>query len=314
VLDRTSVDWEGIFVGLVTPFDKDGALDDRAFAEVVELAITEGVDGLLVTGDTGEWWTLTDVERTRLYKVAVSQARGRVPVVAGTASISTSTVIDLMRAAKDFGCEGALVPPPPYGLPKEKEIIHHYGRIAQAIDFPIMLYNNPRRVGRSLTPNLIATLADVPSVVAIKDSQSDPDAQEELLLACRDKIRYFGGPAYLLNRFVPLGSSGTVQSYVGQLSAADEAGFYWAVKRGETQRIEASLQRPVMSPRLNHLMWEEAGMFPATLKEAMNLLGRPGGYPREPLLPLAGAERDHLRLGLENLGFQLNLGLAQGSR
>lgn len=299
-MDRNSVAWEGYFIALVTPFKRDGDLDERAFQEVIELAIENKVDGVVAAGCTGEWWTLSDAERVRVFELAVQQVRGRVPVIAGTAAIATSTAIKLTRAAQAAGCEGVLLTAPPYALPREREILHYFQRVSDAVKLPVMLYNNPNRIRRVLTPELVAQLSDIETVVAIKDSSGDVDMQERTLAACTAKIRYFMGGMQGAARLVAKGCLGFVNSEVAQLMGSEGSDVYRALKRGDTARAQTLLPDATVKA-IHHMLWEEAGMFPASLKEAMNLLGRPGGYPREPLLPLTDDEREQLRSRLAQL-------------
>ncbi len=302
-MDRTSVAWEGYFIAMVTPFTRAGDLDERAFQAVVELAIENKVDGVVAAGCTGEWWTLSDAERGRVFQLAVQQARGRVPVIAGTAAIATSRAISLTRMAKDAGCSGALLTAPPYALPREREIVHYFQSLSDAVKLPVMLYNNPNRVRRVLTPELVSRLADIDTVVAIKDSSGDLEMQERTLDACTDRIRYFMGGTTGAERLVKKGCLGFVDSWVAQLLGSEGSDFYRALKAGDTARAR-DLVPDAKAKAVHGMLWDEAGMFPASLKEAMNLLGRPGGYPREPLLPLADDERDVLRARLQQLNIR----------
>ena len=302
-MDRTSVAWEGYFIAMVTPFTREGDLDERAFQGVVELSIENKVDGVVAAGCTGEWWTLTDAERVRVYQLAVQQARGRVPVIAGTAAIATSRAIAMTRAAKEAGCAGALLTVPPYALPREREIMHFFQSLSDAVKLPVMLYNNPNRVRRVLTPELVVRLAEIDTVVAIKDSSGDLEMQEKTLLACTDKLRYFMGGTTGAERLVKQGCLGFVDSWVAQLAGSEGSEFYRALKAGDVARAR-NLVPDEKAKAVHGMLWDEAGMFPASLKEAMNLLGRPGGYPREPLLPLDDAEREQLRARLQQLNIR----------
>ncbi|MDP6604320.1 MAG: dihydrodipicolinate synthase family protein, partial [Rhodospirillales bacterium] len=172
-MDKSSVDWHGSWVALVTPFDGDGAIDEVGFARNVDLCIQGGVDGVLVSGCTGEFWALTDAERVRLFGLCVEAAAGRVPVIGGTGAIRTPDAIALSVAAKDAGCAGVMVMPPFFVKPSAADIVAHYEAISGAVDIPILLYNIPANNVNPLTPELVDRLADVESVVAIKESSLD---------------------------------------------------------------------------------------------------------------------------------------------
>lgn len=301
-MDRNSITWEGNLLPIVTPFKEDESLDEQALADAVDLGLANGSDGIIVAGCTGEWWTLTDDERVRVFEIVVKQTAGRIPVIAGTSAVSTANVITLTQAAKDVGCDGAMVTAPPYALPLEREIVTHFERISEAVAFPIMLYNNPRRLHRWLTPELVDRLADVNTVVAIKDSSGDFEMQKKTLAICSDRIRYFDG---IKNGeyFVANGASGFTDSTIPQLLGDQASRYYWLLKDGKIDEARAAIDLQQWQ-ELHDLTWGEAGMFPAALKEAMNMIGRPGGFPRDPLLPLNEQEKEVMRTRLGELGVQ----------
>jgi 4-hydroxy-tetrahydrodipicolinate synthase len=309
-MDRNSVNWEGYFLAMVTPFTRDGDLDEPALREVTELAIANGVDGLVPAGCTGEWWTLTDEERGRVFRAVVEQTRGRATVIGGACAIATSKAIELTRLAQETGCDGAMLTAPAYALPKEREIVHYFERISDAVTFPIMLYNNPNRVRRALSPELVSRLADIDTVVAIKDSSGDPDLQERTLAACTDRIRYFIGGTRNAARLVPKGCLGFVDSAIAHIAGDEGSRYYRALKAGDVALAD-TLVPDTLATEIHDLLWEDAGMFPASLKEVMNLLGRPGGYPREPLLPLTDEEREVARARMREIGIGAAVGAAR---
>jgi len=143
--------FEGVFTALLTPF-RDGALDERALPELVELQIAAGVQGLVPCGSTGEAATLSHAEHQRVVEVVVAAARGRVQVVAGTGSNSTSEAIQLTRHAKDAGADGALLIPPYYNKPTQEGIVAHYIEIARQAAFPLLVYNVPGRTASNIQP------------------------------------------------------------------------------------------------------------------------------------------------------------------
>lgn len=300
-MDRTSVDWEGYLLAMVTPFTADGALDEPGFRTVIDIAIENDVDGLVPVGCTGEWWTLSDAERVRLYQIAAEQAAGRVPVIAGTAAFSTKKAIEMTQAAKDAGCDGALLTAPPYALPLEREIVTFFQRISDAVSFPIVLYNNPNRVRRALTPEIVDKLADIENVVAIKDSSGDIDMQLKTLDVCKERIRYFQGGTKNAHRLVSAGSLGFIDSVIAHVSGNQGSRFYRELRDGNVDDA-LKLVDPDWAIELHDLFWGEAGMFPASLKEAMVLTGRPGGPPRDPLLPVTDDEREIMKKRLSELG------------
>jgi 4-hydroxy-tetrahydrodipicolinate synthase len=300
-VDLNSVNWEGYFLAMVTPFTSQGKLDEDGFRKVTDIAIENEVDGIVPVGCTGEWWSLTDAERVRLYQIAAEHTAGRVPVIVGTAAFSTKKAIEMTQAAKDAGCDGAMLTAPPYALPLEREILTFFQRISDTVDFPIVLYNNPNRVRRALTPDIVDQLANIENVVAIKDSSGDIDTQLRTLDVCRDRIRYFQGGTKNAHRLVPAGSLGFVDSTIAHVSGNQGSRFYRELKNGNIDEA-LKIVDPQWAIELHDLFWGEAGMFPASLKEAMVLVGRPGGPPRDPLLPITDEEREIMKRRLSELG------------
>lgn len=164
----------GSIPALVTPF-RDGRVAEDTFAEFVEWQIGEGSNGLVPCGTTGEVATLTHDEQHRLFKVAVAQARGRVPVIAGCGSNNTATVIEHLRSAREAGADAALVVIPYYNKPSQAGLIAHFSFLAEHGELPMVLYNVPGRTVTDLLPETVCELAEkYPDViVAIKDASED---------------------------------------------------------------------------------------------------------------------------------------------
>ncbi|MBV8912867.1 MAG: dihydrodipicolinate synthase family protein [Acetobacteraceae bacterium] len=135
--------FRGVVPALTTPFRKDFSLDDDGFARLVDCVISDGVDGLLVNGCTGESWSLTAEERFVVFQTAVEVAGGRVPVIAGCSAITAAEVIGKVRQAEKAGCTYAMVSPPWYVMPGPAEIAAHYEQVLAATEIPILLYNIP---------------------------------------------------------------------------------------------------------------------------------------------------------------------------
>jgi 4-hydroxy-tetrahydrodipicolinate synthase len=143
--------FQGVLTALVTPF-RDGAVDERALQELVEGQIAAGVDGLVPCGSTGEAATLSHAEHRRVVEVVVAASRGRVPVLAGTGSNSTSEALELTRHAKEAGADGALLISPYYNKPTQEGIVAHYAEVARQTAFPLVVYNIPGRTASNILP------------------------------------------------------------------------------------------------------------------------------------------------------------------
>jgi 4-hydroxy-tetrahydrodipicolinate synthase len=292
---------KGVIPAVTTPFNEDSGLNLPAFRELVEAVTGDGVHGILVGGCTGESWSLTDDERVALFSAAAQQVHGRIPIVAGCGATSAREAIVKVRQAETAGCDFAMVQPPWYILPGEDEILEYYRKILAASKLPIVLYNIPRRTGVGLSVKMVERLADDPKVVAIKESSKDFLVLSEMIRRVGDRIAVFAGYANLL------GLAALTEGAVGYMDSSTPVlgrrsiEFYECVLRGDLSRAR-DLQKQMS--RLNAGFFG-LGTFPAGVKAALELLGRPGGWTREPIKPLDLTQREMLRGVLVKAGLLL---------
>jgi 4-hydroxy-tetrahydrodipicolinate synthase len=290
VMDRSTVDWQGYWVAAPTPFAADGAVDETAWAELVELYAGQGVHGLLVNGSTGEWFSQTPDERRRVVGLAVETAAGRLPVLAGVSAYTPGESAALATHAAGVGAEGVLATPPPYIHPSPDEIVTYFEQVSSATDLPFMVYNWPRGVGVDIAgvPGLTQRLADLDHVVAIKDSTGDWLRMLGTVEAVRSQVRVFGSFLHRRGLAILLGLGGDGNVDGGGLGAPFAVPYYNAVRAGDRAAAEqyadryAALSSALINP-------DYSGVFGspiAQLKAAMALLGQPGGHVRPPLLEL----------------------------
>ncbi len=164
--------FSGSIPALVTPF-RNGAFDEHAYRGLIEWQIAEGSSALVSCGTTGEAATLSFDEHFAIVRICVEQAAGRVPVIAGCGSNDTRVAIQNLRAAADAGADAALMVPPYYNRPNQDGIIAHFQAVAASCELPIILYNVPGRTVTDIAPATVGRLAELPSVVAIKDASGD---------------------------------------------------------------------------------------------------------------------------------------------
>ena len=300
-LNRNTVNWKGNFNAVVTPFTRDGDLDEDAFAENVRLLISEGLDGVVVTGCTGEFWSMSFDERLRCYELALEVADSEAWVIAGTSNIRTSEVIELSHAAKEAGVDGVMITPPAYVKPSFEEVRQYFLDISSAVQHPILMYNVPGRQGYNLTPRQIAQLGrETECIVAVKQSSPSFIEQIKTIDLASSEIRVFvGGSATRGGPGVLMGADGYVSSVEPQVLGERAIRLYTLASEG---RIDEVRDIQYLSMALDEVLHGDGvGTFPASLKAAMNMLGRPGGYPREPLQALNDDELTELRNILSEL-------------
>jgi 4-hydroxy-tetrahydrodipicolinate synthase len=294
-LDRETL--KGFVPAVVTPFTPSGEIMEDAFREVVRRMIANGASGICVAGDNGESWTLDVGERERLTRLAVDEAAGRVPVITGASAPGAAQTIRYAQAAREAGAAGLLVMPQPYVLKATRaELTRRFAALAAAVDLPIVAYSTPRRSGIELSVDDIGAICEAAPVVGIKESHRDFFHHTHLLHRFRDRIAVMTGPSHFILPCVALGARGFIATGPELLGA--EAGRIMEVARGAPGPAQHALhyRLTVIYQALMGI-----GTWPAALKAALTLLGWPAGVPRDPVLPLEGADLDRLRRTLGDL-------------
>ncbi|RMH52965.1 MAG: dihydrodipicolinate synthase family protein [Alphaproteobacteria bacterium] len=297
-MDRNTIDWAGPMPAITTPFCKDGSLDEEALAANIDRLMRLGATGIVAGGCTGEFWSLTLAERAALAAHAVRAVAGRGPVLLGAAAIRAAEVVELSHAAAEAGADGVLVTPPFFVQLTRAEIVAHFAAVDAGSALPVMLYNIPVNAGNAITPEIASELADLPRVVAIKESSGDWNSFHATLAACRDRIRVFCGPSSMFGvPAVLAGCDGLIDCFPNVWAGCLD--LWHATRAGDLNRAWA-LQE---TGRALTALFVSGGrtLYPAT-KAAMDHLGLPGGgAPRPPLMPLSGGPLRELIAGLARL-------------
>lgn len=288
-MDRHDIAWRGYWPACPTPFAADGGLAPDLHRALLDHYIGEGMHGVLINGTTGEWFSQSSGERRTVAETAIAHVNGRIPVVVGCTAYTAKEVAELARHAMDAGAAGVSATPPPYSKPYEAEIVAFYEDIARAVDAPMMIYNWPHGTSVDIGPALASRLADIDTVVAIKDSTPDAEQFYETARTVVDRVRVFG-PFMTERGYEALrahGGDGTIGG--GSVFGAADPQFWEAHWRGDREACLAHARR---SDRLFPKLWLPGGWggvhahYQAELKAIMKLLGQPGGEVRPPRLPL----------------------------
>ncbi|MBF0142972.1 MAG: 4-hydroxy-tetrahydrodipicolinate synthase [Magnetococcales bacterium] len=287
--------WEGVWAAVITPF-KEGRLDEEAFGRLIDHLVAGGIDGLVPCGTTGESATLTHEEHEAVIRACLARAKGRVPVVAGTGSNSTSESIALTRAAKEAGADAALLITPYYNKPTQEGLYRHYRAVAEAVDIPIVLYNVPGRTAVDMKPETVARLAEIPNIVAIKEATGDMQRASQIRVLCGDRITLFSGDDATFFPFLAVGGKGCI-SVVANIAPRRIAALWQAWKRGDLVAARAEHEALL---EINGLLFCETSPIP--VKAAAEMLGLAGPEIRMPLTPITEANRQRLRRSMETLG------------
>lgn len=292
--------FKGTLVALVTPF-KDGKIDERKLRDLVEWQISEGTDGLVPVGTTGESTTLSHEEHARVIEIVVKSARKRVPVLAGTGSNSTEEAISLTREAKDLGADGALLVNPYYNRPTQEGMFAHFSAIAETVNIPIVLYNIPFRTGVNLLPDTIAALARAQkNIIGVKESSGSMDQTSELMIKCPANFIILSGDDSLTLPLMNIGAQGVI-SVAANLVPKSVREMTQAWASGDVFRARAMHLK--LFPLVKSLFLESS---PAPIKAAMKEAGLLDDESlRLPLVPVKAETRQALKKAMADFGVQV---------
>ncbi len=206
-----NVKLEGNFVALITPLDKDLNVDEEALRNFVEYQIKNGIHGLVPMGTTGESATMSHPEHRRVIDIVIDQAKGRVPVLAGTGSNSTSEAIGLTTYALNAGADAGLTICPYYNKPTQRGLIYHFTKIAEAAkELPLVLYNVPSRTGRNIEADTTIKLSKIKNIVAIKEASGDLGQIMKIINGTDEDFTVLSGDDALTYSICALGGKGVV--------------------------------------------------------------------------------------------------------
>jgi len=280
--------FSGALSAIITPF-RDGAIDEPALRDLIEWQIQNGVDGIVPCGSTGESATLTHAEHERVIRIAIEQARKRVPVVAGTGSNSTAEAIRLTSFAREAGADGALLISPYYNKPTQEGIVKHYKTIAQSVSLPLIVYNIPGRTGSNILPETLARLADVPNIVGVKEASGSMEQVSDIRRLCGERLTILSGDDSLTLPLMALGGKGVI-AVITNIMPRETHELAAAALAGDFARARELHYR--MLPLMRVLFLETN---PIPVKYAASLMGKCTAEMRMPLTTMSPGPAEKLR-------------------
>jgi 4-hydroxy-tetrahydrodipicolinate synthase len=287
----------GMFVPHITPFSREEDLDEEALRTCVAFWIDSNVSGLVPCGSNGEAPYLSRDERMRVIQTVIDEANGKVPVIAGTGTMSTKETILFTKDAKDLGVDAALVVTPFYFKLSNTELCEHYKALLEAVDLPIILYSVPKFTGFYLDPTVIDRLvSEYSNIVGVKDSGGNLGFMAQIARMVGDKISVFAGTADVALPSLMLGASGAVIA-VANVFPKMCSDLYEAFRKGDYEKA-SSLQRRIS--HLDEVLVKRHNQLSA-IKEALRVLGLPAGYPRRPALPLKSEEKKEIENAIKSM-------------
>jgi len=290
-----SLDLKGVFVPNITPFTAQG-IDESALARLVDYLIEGGASGLVPCGTTGESATLSHEEHRHVVELTIKYAAGRVPVIAGAGSNSTTESIALIQHAEEAGADGALVICPYYNKPTQGGLLAHFSAVAEHTSLPIVMYNIPGRTGVNMEAETTAELSRIPNIVGVKEASGDLKQVMEIIHQAGPGFAVLSGDGVLTFLICCLGGVGGILADAHLLP-------------GEWRRMVSLIaEGNLAEARAIHyrLMGLGTALFletnPTPVKAALELLGVTPGGVRLPLVPATEACREALRKELEQFG------------
>ena len=286
----------GCGTALVTPFSRDGSVDERALRALVDWQIEEGIHFLVPCGSTGEAATLSPAEHRRVVGIVVEQARGRVPVCAGAGSNDTKKAIALSQEMKAAGATHLLHVTPMYNKPPQRGLIAHFRAIADAVDLPIVLYNVPGRTGGNMEARTTLELANLPNIVAVKEASGNLGQIGDILQRRPAGFSVLSGDDALTLSVMSAGGDGVI-SVVSN-----------ATPRGMAELTNRMAAGDIAGAREIHdrlWSWMQTAFIesnPIPVKRALSMMSRIENVLRLPLVPLGEAHDPAVRESLFSAG------------
>jgi 4-hydroxy-tetrahydrodipicolinate synthase len=286
----------GCGTALVTPFLRDGALDEAAVRRLARRQIDAGIHFLVPCGTTGETPTLTPAERIRVVEIVVDEARGSVPVLAGAGGYNTHEVIEAALAMARAGADGILSVAPYYSKPTQEGLFQHYQAIAHAVPLPIVVYNVPGRTGCNVEVGTIARLAAIPNIAGVKEASGNVTQMCELCRAVPPRFLVLAGDDALTLPVMAIGGRGIISVAANEVPAQ----MVRMVERAEAGDFEGA--RKLHHDLLPLMQVNFVESSPIPVKAAMAMMGLLEEVYRLPLVPPAQASRERIGTVLRELG------------
>ncbi|WP_066833477.1 4-hydroxy-tetrahydrodipicolinate synthase [Collinsella ihumii] len=287
---------QGSIVALITPFNADGSVDYASLEKLIEFHIDAGTDALLPLGTTGESSTMTHEEDNDVVRFVVEHAAGRIPVIAGSGSNCTQTMLEKSLMYQQLGADGLLLITPYYNKSNEEGIYQHFKTVADAVDIPCIVYNVPGRTGCSISVRNVERLAEHPNIMGIKEASGSIAYASDIAHCLGPDFKMYSGNDDMVVPLMSLGASGVISVWANvQPTLVHD--MVRAFLTGDTARAR-SIQ--VEGLPLVHALFSEVNPIP--VKEACAQLGMCEANYRLPLVPIADANRARLVEAMKGAG------------
>lgn len=288
---------KGTITALVTPFNEDLSINFESFEKIINHQISNGIEGIVVCGSTGESATISSKEKLSLIIKAVEIVNGRIPVIAGTGSNDTAATIDMTLLAKESGADGVLLVAPYYNKPTQEGLFQHYLAISEAVDIPQIIYNVPGRAGINITAETQLKIAEnCKNVIATKEASGDLEQMAQIIKYAPDNFDLYCGDDALALPSISIGSAGVI-SVISNYAPKEFGDCVRAALKGDYD-----LSRRLHYKLLDLMQLNFIESNPIPVKAAMNLMGMLENFVRLPLTPITENNKQKIKSALKNAG------------
>ena len=287
---------KGCGTALITPFQSNGGLDEKALASLVRWQIQEGIHFLVPCGTTGESPTLKHDEHLAVVDITVKTAAGRVPVIAGAGGNDTTKVISLIAELKKLGVDGILSVSPYYNKPTQEGIYQHFRALAESTDLPIIVYNVPGRTGSNILPETILRLAQIPNIAGVKEASGDISQIGEICTKAPAKFRVLSGDDSLTLPVIALGGHGII-SVASNEAPGMMSRFASVCLEGKWEEARDWNRKLYPLMKINFVETS-----PIPVKAALSMMGKIQEVYRLPLVRISEGARTRVSAVLSDLG------------
>ena len=289
---------EGIVVPVVTPVDAEGCFNERAYRDLIEYLAANGICGVFPFGTTGEFYAFDEGVYRHVLETTRDAVRGRMHIYAGANHITPAGALKLARIAEETGVDALSVLTPMFVSQTQAEVYAYYREVAEGTALPVVVYNNKPKTNVTVEPATIAKLAEIPNIVAVKDSTGDMTNTEEYLRLTRgmENFSVLMGRDTLIYAALCYGAAGAIAS-CANVAPRIAADIYERFAAGDHKgALEAQFKLAELRVNTN------LGTFPVVLKEALAMIGHDCGPCMPPIAPLDDVQREKLRGVLRNIG------------
>jgi 4-hydroxy-tetrahydrodipicolinate synthase len=292
----TKTTFQGTGTAMITPFKSDGSVDENALRRFVDFQIEGGIDMLLPCGTTGEGATLDENETDRVVQIVIEQSRGRVPVIAGAGSNSTSKAIQLTKRAKRVGADGVLSVGPYYNKPTQQGFFEHFKAIAEAEDIPVVVYNVPGRTGSNIEAKTMLRLTEIRNIVAVKEASGNLGQMMDIIREAPRDFQVLSGDDAITLPLIALGGKGVV-SVVSNEAPSMMSAMTKAAMEGNLTKAKDLHYKLLPLMNINFI---ESNPIP--VKAALAMMGLIEENYRLPMVRITPANREKLGKVVAELG------------